>query len=71
MQELIIIRGIPGSGKTTMAKSYQGYSHYEADMFFMKDGVYNFDRAKIKNAHNWSDTLLGLKPGDKPKPTGA
>ena len=53
MQELVIIRGIPGSGKTTMAKSYQGYSHYEADMFFMKDGVYNFDRAKIKNAHNW------------------
>lgn len=57
MQELIIIRGIPGSGKTTMAKSYQGYSesysHYEADMFFMQNGIYNFDRAKIKNAHNW------------------
>ena len=32
--ELVIIRGIPGSGKTTIAKAMTGYQHFEADHFF-------------------------------------
>ena len=49
---LYIVRGIPGSGKSTFAKSLGGV-HFEADMFFMKDGEYKFDMFKLKEAHKW------------------
>jgi hypothetical protein len=50
---LYIVRGIPGSGKSTFAKTLGG-QHYEADMFFIDgNGEYNFDGSKIKLAHNW------------------
>ena len=49
---LYIVRGIPGSGKSTFAKSLGG-THFEADMFFMKDGEYKFDMFKLKDAHKW------------------
>jgi predicted kinase len=50
---LYIVRGIPGSGKSTFAKTLGG-QHYEADMFFIDvDGNYQFDSTKIKNAHQW------------------
>ncbi len=52
-QEIILIRGLPGSGKTTIAKQMRGYIHLEADMFFEVDGDYIFDSAKVKDAHNW------------------
>lgn len=50
---LILIRGLPGSGKSTIAKQLIGFKHYEADMFHMKNGIYCFDVANIKAAHNW------------------
>jgi predicted kinase len=54
---LYLIRGLPGSGKTTYAKSllkdYPSLRHYEADMFFYKEGVYTFDPNKLHLAHNW------------------
>lgn len=57
MKNLILLRGLPGSGKSTAAKllgaNGAGYAHYEADMFFMKDGEYNFDPTQLKVAHNW------------------
>lgn len=49
---LYIIRGASGAGKTTLAKTLRG-EHYEADMYFMKDGVYNFDATKLHQAHKW------------------
>ena len=49
---LYIVRGIPGSGKTTFAKTLGG-THFETDMFFMTDGEYKFDGSKIKEAHKW------------------
>ena len=53
--ELVLVRGISGSGKSTFVKkNYPTYNHYEADMFFYdEDGNYNFDPAKIKTAHEW------------------
>lgn len=53
---LYIIRGLPGSGKTTLAKIMQqqlNAAHFEADMFFEVNGEYKFDKTKIKQAHNW------------------
>jgi len=54
---LYIVRGIPGSGKSTFAKNLVGekdYCHKEADMFFVdRDGNYNFEPSKIKDAHQW------------------
>lgn len=52
--ELVLIRGLPGSGKTTLARSMDGFEHYEADMYFEDtDGSYHYDRTKIRDAHDW------------------
>jgi len=52
--ELVIIRGLPGSGKSTIAKSMTGHVNFNADMFFTDDeGNYNYERKKIADAHNW------------------
>lgn len=64
--ELILIRGLPGSGKSTMARAMTTHEHYEADMFFIgSDGVYRYDPKKIKNAHEWCqrETFKALANG--------
>jgi predicted kinase len=56
MKKLILLRGLPGSGKSTMAKilgNGANQSHHEADMYFMQDGTYQFDGSKLKDAHAW------------------
>jgi predicted kinase len=52
MKTLYIVRGVPGSGKSTFAKTLGG-THFETDIFFMKDGEYKFEPSKIKEAHKW------------------
>jgi predicted kinase len=52
MKQLILLRGLPGSGKSTFAKTLGGI-HIEADQYFMQDGEYKFDASKLKQAHNW------------------
>lgn len=52
MKELIIIRGIPGSGKSTFANLICN-QHVEADMYFNIEGEYMFDPSKLKEAHEW------------------
>jgi predicted kinase len=50
---LVICRGIPGSGKSSFAKTLGGI-HIEADQYFVDgDGNYNFDGSKIKLAHEY------------------
>ena len=49
---LYLIRGLPGSGKSTKAKS-MGCLHLEADMYFSRGGEYKFDPSQIKDAHAW------------------
>jgi len=51
--EIVLIRGVPGSGKTTMAKKMVGYMHFEADMYLEVSGKYVYDAAKVPKAHDW------------------
>jgi len=52
---LFLVRGLPGSGKSTFANHiWNEYAVCEADKFFYdKEGNYNFDPSKIKDAHAW------------------
>ena len=53
MAQLTIIRGLPGSGKTTLAKTHNGVV-IEADMFFMQaDGSWKFEPRDRVKAHVW------------------
>ena len=57
-QILIIVRGIPGSGKSTFAKEIvkmfpDDSVHWESDMFFMHNGVYCWKPNKVNLAHRW------------------
>lgn len=55
MNELIIVRGLPGSGKSTYAQKFVklGYLHVEADQYFMHGNEYHYDASKIKQAHDF------------------
>lgn len=57
MSLLVIVRGLPGSGKSTLSKEIAkrtSGNHFEADMFFEdKDGKYNFNPALLGKAHSW------------------
>lgn len=61
--KLILVRGIPGSGKSTFAKTLGIADHYEADMWFEQNGGY--DPAKLRYAHAWclKKTLDAMKEG--------
>lgn len=51
---ITFIRGLPGSGKSTLARAladHYGALHLEADQYFVRNGVYRFDGARIAEAH--------------------
>lgn len=52
-KRLIIMRGISGSGKSTLAKELAGKNGliFSTDEFFMNNGEYVFDVAKLHWAH--------------------
>ena len=49
--DLILVRGLPGSGKSTLSKKFSNYHHVEADMYWGLN--YDFDIKKIGDAHSW------------------
>lgn len=57
--DIIMMRGAQGSGKSTTAKKIKTFLEkngkkvkiVEADNFFMKDGVYDFNPTLLGNAH--------------------
>lgn len=51
--KLILVRGVPGSGKSTYARSL-GIFHVEADDFFTDEqGVFTYQVERLKDAHEW------------------
>ena len=64
MNKLILLRGLPGAGKSTFAEAL-GYVSYEADDWFhiFNDG--KFDGALLGEAHAWcqEETRTSLMAG--------
>ena len=52
---LVLLRGLPGSGKSSFAKHmWSDFVICEADQFFYdSEGNYNFDPSKLKDAHKY------------------
>ena len=52
---LTIVRGLPGSGKSTFSNFiWNDYAICEADKFFYdSEGHYLFEPSKLKQAHEW------------------
>ena len=63
---LFLIRGLPGSGKSTFARHiWNEYAVCEADKFFYdKEGNYNFDPSKLKDAHDWCKNEVEIRMKD-------
>jgi hypothetical protein len=56
MKNLILLRGLPGSGKSTFAKTmWSEYVVCEADDYFVDEetGEYKFNARDLPKAHNW------------------
>jgi predicted kinase len=60
MNRLILVRGLPGSGKSTyaaeQARQY-GYMHLEADMYFDVYFYGVFKASELQNAHKWCQRI--------------
>jgi NEDD4-binding protein 2 len=55
MRTLIILRGLPGAGKTSFANMiWESGVIFEADKYFINnEGEYVFDAFKLHKAHEW------------------
>ena len=58
---LILLRGVPGCGKSTLADQMVtlGFADvsYEADEYFTIGGEYKFDPTKLHQAHQWCQDM--------------
>ena len=51
MITLYIIRGLPGTGKSTLGKTLAPDASFAADDYFMEGDEYKFDPTKLRVAH--------------------
>ena len=56
---LYILRGLPGAGKSTLARTI-GAVYFESDMFFMEGNEYKFNPTKLKDAHAWCQNQVRI-----------
>jgi len=72
---MVLIRGVQGTGKSTLAKKllamyddqFVKAFHYEADMYFVdEEGNYKWDVNGVAEAHNWCQRMarLGVLTGN-------
>jgi predicted kinase len=64
---IFLVRGIPGSGKSTFAKHiWDDFVICEADKYFVnkETGGYNFDPSKLKEAHEWCRNEVEIRMKD-------
>ena len=64
MKELFLLRGLPGAGKSTLARSIGG-SYIETDHYFQYEGKYEFDASKLKEAHAWCQNVVKTRMENK------
>lgn len=66
-KRLVILRGLPGSGKTTLAHELSAGvgKVFSTDDYFVEDGYYIFKNGKCKEAHLWNQqrTEEAMKSG--------
>ena len=53
MKTLYIVRGLPGSGKSSLAKKVTELAYSADDFFTNKKGEYNFNAKLFGKAHEW------------------
>jgi predicted kinase len=64
-KDLILVRGLPGSGKSTLGNIISDRVYSADDYFINKDNEYKFDGSKLREAHKYcedrcrSDMLSG------------
>ena len=59
MATLHLVRGIPGSGKSSFVrKTFPGILHIENDMFHMHDGKYDWHSEHMKDAISWCAEMV-------------
>ncbi len=66
---IYIIRGLPGTGKSTLARLLAPpKNHCETDAYFVTDGQYKFDPTATKQAHAWCEEQARalLQAGESP-----
>lgn len=55
MKTVIILRGLPGSGKSTVSEFFKRHYYVSMDLFWNKDGGdYKFDYDRLQEAIEWT-----------------